>query len=128
MRYSGQVCGLPVFYCGFISRAILLELNWEQLDAALCCVNCATVGGLSSLHLRWCCGPSLQEDETPSLITCRHVSAGSWGGGGFTLFPLWFNLTETLWHTTRLFGDRLKVRRTLKASERFIQSALPPSR
>lgn len=119
-------CGLPVFYCSFISRAVLLELNFEPLDVPLCYVNSATVGGLSSLDLRWCCRPSPQEDETPSLITCRHVSAES--RGGFTLFPLWFNLTKALWHATRLFGDRLKVRRTLKASEGFILSAPPPSR
>lgn len=69
-----------------------------------------------------CCAaaPVLQSKRH---LLCDNLSAGLYGEPWVcTLFSLWSNLMNAFWHTTCLFGDELKVRRTLKASEGFIQS------
>lgn len=124
---SRPSCGQSVFY-GF-SGAGLSEIKWKPLGVPPYDGDCSTVGGFSSLDLTGCYRPSPPAfAETPSLITCRHISAESPCVFFSMLFSLRFNLMNALWHTTHLFWDRLKVRRTLKASEGFIQSASPPSR
>lgn len=75
-------------------------MKWEPFGVPPCYGDCSTVGGFSSLDLRGCDRPSPPAfAETPSLITCRHISAES----PWVFFPCCF-LSGLIWWM--LFGTQ----------------------
>lgn len=93
----------------FSSESMFSPLNRSRKRRAALQRECCVL-------LTWCW-------RAGDTFLCDNLSACLYGEPWvFTLFSLWSNLMNALWHTTCLFGDKLKVRRTLKASEGFIRS------